>query len=178
MPVGPRSNLFDGDPDWKLTKESYGRIFIKRKIRQDRTIFSKIKFRSISTVEGSGAICTRIFFNFFLQNRWSFYGPFDPKNSKKGKKRQKCMSRPKRDSIYSFMRHSGSFWCITTALFQNLKSNPKFAKNKFMDRNHVAAYTGHQVQFWSGFAIFDILEGTTDVSKIAKPCQNCTWWPV
>ena len=123
-------------------------------------------------------LAPEIFFNFFLQNRWSFYGPFDPKNSKKGKKRQKCMSRPKRDSIYSFMRHLGSFWCITTALFQNLKSNPKFAKNKFLDRNHVAAYTGHQVQFWSGFAIFDILEGTTDVSKIAKPCQNCTWWPV
>ena len=67
MPVGPRSNLFDGDPDWKLTKESYGRIFIKRKIRQDRTIFSKIKFRSISTVEGSGATCTRIFLNIFFK---------------------------------------------------------------------------------------------------------------
>ena len=67
MPVGPRSNLFDGDPDWKLTKESYGRIFIKRKIRQDRTIFSKIKFRSISTVEGSGATCTRIFLNYFFK---------------------------------------------------------------------------------------------------------------
>ena len=47
-----------------------------------------------------------------------------------------------------------------------------------MDRNHVATYTGHQVQLWSGFAIFDTLEGTNDVSKIAKPCQNCTWWPV
>ena len=83
MPVGPRSNLFDGDPDWKLTKESYGRIFIKRKIRQDRTIFSKIKFRSISTVEGSGATCTRIFLNYFL---FSFYGPVDPKNAKNFKK--------------------------------------------------------------------------------------------
>ena len=52
------------------------------------------KSRSISTVEGSGATCTRIFFYFFIQNRWSFYGPVDPKNeknSKKWKKRKKCI---------------------------------------------------------------------------------------
>ena len=52
------------------------------------------KSRSISTVEGSGATCTRIFFNFFIQNRWSFYGPVDPSNAnifKKWKQRQKCI---------------------------------------------------------------------------------------
>ena len=40
------------------------------------------KSRSISTVEGSGATCTRNFFELFFQNRWSFYGPVDPKNAK------------------------------------------------------------------------------------------------
>ena len=41
------------------------------------------KSRSISTVEGSEAACTRNFFELFFQNRWSFYGPVDPKNAKK-----------------------------------------------------------------------------------------------
>ena len=50
-----------------------------------------IRCRSISTVEGSGATCTRNFFEFFFQNRWSFYGPVDLKNSKKWKKCQKCI---------------------------------------------------------------------------------------
>ena len=44
------------------------------------------KSRSISTVEGSEATCTRNFFELFFQNRWSFYGPVDPKNAKKFKK--------------------------------------------------------------------------------------------
>ena len=48
-----------------------------------------IRCRSISTVEGSGATCTRNFFEFFFQNRWSFYGPVDPKNSKNFKKVKK-----------------------------------------------------------------------------------------
>ena len=55
----------------------------------------KTKSRSISTVGGSGATCTRNFFELFFQNRWSFYGPVDLKNSKNfkkvKKKRQKCI---------------------------------------------------------------------------------------
>ena len=47
------------------------------------------KSRSISTVEGSGATCTRIFFELFFQNRWSFYGPVDPKHAKNFKKVKK-----------------------------------------------------------------------------------------
>ena len=54
--------------------------------REKRLSRVETKSRSISTVEGSGATCTRIFFNFFIQNRWSFYGPVDPKNAKNFKK--------------------------------------------------------------------------------------------
>ena len=34
-------------------------------------------------------LAPEIFLNFFLQNRWSFYGPVDPKNSKNFKKVKK-----------------------------------------------------------------------------------------
>ena len=89
----------------------------------------------------------------------------------------KCVQTQK--GQYLFI--SGAFWAIwkhNNSLISKSKVKSKICQQQILDRNHVAAYTGHQVQFWSGFAIFDILEGTTDVSKIAKPCQNCTWWPV
>ena len=47
------------------------------------------KSRSISTVEGSEATCTRNLFELFFQNRWSFFGPVDQKNSKNFKKVKK-----------------------------------------------------------------------------------------
>ena len=47
------------------------------------------KSRSISTVEGSEATCTRNFFELFFQNRWIFYGPVDPKHAKNFKKVKK-----------------------------------------------------------------------------------------
>ena len=46
------------------------------------------KSRSISTVEGSEATCTRNF-ELFIQNRWIFYGPVDPKHAKNFKKVKK-----------------------------------------------------------------------------------------
>ena len=56
--------------------------------REKRLSRVETKSRSISTVEGSGATCTRIFFELFFQNRWSFYGPVDPKKLKKVKKKK------------------------------------------------------------------------------------------
>ena len=49
----------------------------------------KTKSLSISTVGGSGATSTGNFFELFFQNRWSFYGPVDPKHAKNFKKVKK-----------------------------------------------------------------------------------------
>ena len=90
------------------------------------------KSRSISTVEGSGATCTRNFFEFFFQNRWSFYGPVDPKNSKNFKKVKKNAKN------------------ALTSHYANGHGDPcdKGVKNQ------LAASTAHQVHFGTGLAIF------------------------
>ena len=62
------------------------KVFYEKRLSNIWTLSIRLLSRSILTVEGSGATCTRIFFELFFQNRWSFYGPVDPKNAKKFKK--------------------------------------------------------------------------------------------
>ena len=85
------------DPELVPQRHRPGKIFTDTNIIQylqthqhaQKDTVLMTKSRSISTVEGSGATCTRNFFELFFQNRWSFYGPVDPKNSKNFKKMKK-----------------------------------------------------------------------------------------
>ena len=60
------------------------------------------------------------------------------------------MSWPKRDGIYSFLRHLGPFGCIKTAIFSE---NANLSKTGFQEKNHTKNFTDHQVQFLNGFAV-------------------------
>ena len=75
------------------------------------------------------------------------------------------VSWPKRDGIYSFMRHLGPFGCIKTAIFSE---NDNLSKTGFWETIYTHTYTEYWVQFLNGFAIFHTLQGTHEVWKIAK----------
>ena len=75
------------------------------------------------------------------------------------------MSWPKRDGIYSFLRHLGPFGCIKTAIFSE---NANLSKTRFQEKNYTIVSTDHLVQFLNGFAIFHTCQGTHEVWKIAK----------
>ena len=78
------------------------------------------------------------------------------------------VSRPKRDSIYSFLMHLGPLGCITTEIFSENPSCSNLAKTRFLKKEYSHASTDHQVQFLNGFAIFHNPQGTHEVWKIAK----------
>ena len=61
------------------------------------------------------------------------------------------VSRPKRDSIYSFMRHSGPLGCITTEIFSE---NHCCLKRRFSENLDSTASTGQLEQKITLFAIF------------------------
>ena len=79
------------------------------------------------------------------------------------------MSCPKRDGIYSFLRHLGPFGCIKTAIFSE---NANTSKTRFQEKKYSHASTDHQVQFLNGFAIFHTPQGTQGVWKIAKKSNH------
>lgn len=61
------------------------------------------------------------------------------------------VSRPKRDSIYSFMRHSGPLGCITTEIFSE---NHCCLKRRFSENLDSTVSTGQLEQKMTLFAIF------------------------
>ena len=75
------------------------------------------------------------------------------------------VSRPKRDSIYSFMRHSGPLGCITTEIFSE---NHCCLKRRFSENLDSTASTGQLEQKMTLFAIFRDVTGGTDTRKIVK----------
>ena len=75
------------------------------------------------------------------------------------------VSRPKRDSIYSFLRHFGPFGSITTAIFSE---NPGCSNSRFLKKEYSHASTDHQVQFSIVSSIFQRPWHTQGLWKIAK----------
>ena len=75
------------------------------------------------------------------------------------------MSWPKRDGIYSFLRHLGAFGCITTVIFSE---NANLSKTSFGKKIYTIASTDNWVQFDEVLAIFHTPQGTQGVWKIAK----------
>ena len=78
------------------------------------------------------------------------------------------LSRPKRDSIYSFLRHLGPLGCITTEIFSENPSCSNLAKTRFLKKEYSHASTDHQVQFSIGSSIFQRPWHTQGLWKIAK----------
>ena len=78
------------------------------------------------------------------------------------------VSRPKRDSIYSFLMHLGPLGCITTAIFSENPSCSNLAKTRFLKKEYSHASTDHQVQFSIGSSIFQRPWHTQGLWKIAK----------
>jgi len=75
------------------------------------------------------------------------------------------VSRPKRDSIYSFMRHSGPLGCITTEIFSE---NHCCLKRRFSENLDSTASTGQLEKKMTLFAIFRDATGGTDTRKIVQ----------
>ena len=75
------------------------------------------------------------------------------------------VSWPKRDSIYSVLRHLGPFACIITVL---CSENPISSKTRLEVIFQLSISTGHPVQFLGGFAIFQRPWHTQGLWKIAK----------
>ena len=78
------------------------------------------------------------------------------------------VSRPKRDSIYSFLMHLGPLGCITTEIFSENPSCSNLAKTRFLKKEYSHASTDHQVQFSIGSSIFQRPWHTQGLWKIAK----------
>ena len=78
------------------------------------------------------------------------------------------VSRPKRDSIYSFLRHFGPFGSITTAIFSENPGCSNLAKTRFLKKEYSHASTDHQVQFSIVSSIFQRPWHTQGLWKIAK----------
>ena len=85
------------------------------------------------------------------------------------------MSRPKRDSIYSFMRHSGPLGCITTEIFSE---NHCCLKRRFSENLDSTASTGQLEQKMTLFAIFHNDSCGQSLWKIEKTVIFCSSWPV
>ena len=75
------------------------------------------------------------------------------------------MLGPKRDGIYSFLRHLGPFGCITTAIFSG---NAILSKTGSEEKIYTLIYTDHQVPFRNGFGFFHKPQCTEGLWKIAK----------
>ncbi len=75
------------------------------------------------------------------------------------------VSRPKRDSIYSFMRHSGPLGCITTEIFSE---NHCCLKRRFSENLDSTASTGQLEQKITLFAIFPYDSCGQSYGKIVK----------
>ena len=75
------------------------------------------------------------------------------------------VSRPKRDSIYSFMRHSGPLGCITTEIFSE---NHCCLKRRFSENLDSTASTGQLEQKITLFAIFQYDSCGQSYGKIVK----------
>ena len=78
------------------------------------------------------------------------------------------VSRPKRDSIYSFLMHLGPLGCIATEIFSENPSCSNLAKTRFLKKEYSHASTDHQVQFSIGSSIFQRPWHTQGLWKIAK----------
>ena len=78
------------------------------------------------------------------------------------------VSRPKRDSIYSFLRHFGPFGSITTAIFSENPGCSNLAKTRFLKKEYSHASTDHQVQFSIVSSIFQRPWHTQGLWKIAQ----------
>ena len=85
------------------------------------------------------------------------------------------VSRPKRDSIYSFMRHSGPLGCITTEIFSE---NHCCLKRRFSENLDSTVSTGQLEQKMTLFAIFQDDSCGQSSWKIAKTVIFCSSWPV
>ena len=85
---------------------------------------------------------------------------------------------PKRDSIYSFLRHFGPFGSITTAIFSENPGCSNLAKTRFLKKEYSHASTDHQVQFSIVSSIFQRPWHTQGLWKIPKSAKNCTGWAV
>ena len=85
------------------------------------------------------------------------------------------VSRPKRDSIYSFMRHSGPLGCITTEIFSE---NHCCLKRRFSENLDSTVSTGQLEQKMTLFAIFHNDSCGQSLWKIAKTVIFCSSWPV
>ena len=80
---------FPIDSLWKGSEKDQNYANANASRRLAKILRGMTKSRSISTVGGSGATSTGNFFELFFQNRWSFYGPVDPKHAKNFKKVKK-----------------------------------------------------------------------------------------
>ena len=81
------------------------------------------------------------------------------------------VSRPKRDSIYSFMRHSGPLGCITTEIFSE---NHCCLKRRFSENLDSTVSTGQLEQNMTVFAIFHNDWPHESLWKIAKTVIFCS----
>ena len=75
------------------------------------------------------------------------------------------VSRPKRDSIYSFMRHSGPLGCITTEIFSE---NHCCLKRRFSENLDSTVSTGQLEQKMTLLRIFQLFSDTQNSWKIVK----------
>ena len=81
------------------------------------------------------------------------------------------VSRPKRDSIYSFMRHSGPLGCITTEIFSE---NHCCLKRRFSENLDSTVSTGQLEQKMTLLRIFQLFSDTQNSWKILKNQNNGT----
>ena len=72
---------------------------------------------------------------------------------------------PKRDGIYSFLRHLGAFGCITIVIFSE---NANLSKTSFEKKIYTIVSTDNWVQFDEVLAIFQRPWYTQGLWKIAK----------
>ena len=96
-------------------------------------------------------------------------------------KSTQSVSWPKRDGIYSVLRHLGPFACIITVL---CSEDPTLSKTRLEVIFQLNVSTGHPVQFSGGFAIFQRPQYVWCLWKISKKHKigekkwNCCCWHI
>ena len=85
------------------------------------------------------------------------------------------VSWSKRDGIYSFLKHLGSFGCCKTVLYSE---NAIFSKPLISWHFTLPASTDQTMHFLDGFLIFLSLPYVAKLRKIKKPSKNCLVWSV
>ena len=78
------------------------------------------------------------------------------------------VSRPKRDSIYSFLRHFGPFGSIATAIFSE---NPGCSNSRFLKKEYSHASTA---QFYYKIVFLGNFSHPLDISGGVENCETST----